>query len=161
MRPFAFLIAFLVLAPAAHAQPPHVNGVAWIGDLELRFDANRWDVNGADTAYNVFCTASGCAHTAIAVTVVDAAETACTPDALHPDDPEGSQPQTDKFDKSGLTFLVSEIDLGCRNLAGGPVHACTTYGGKTYLFDAPGEGCHTPWHASEHVDEILQGLKPR
>ena len=67
----------------------------------------------------------------------------------------------DEFSHAGLTFLVAEGDFGCRNLAGGPVRACTTHGGKTYLFDAPGQRCHTAWHAGERVNEILQGLRPR
>ena len=59
-----------------------MNGVAWIGDLELRFDANRWDVNGAKTAYDLYCKTADCARTTIAVTVADATADACTPEAL-------------------------------------------------------------------------------
>ncbi len=81
MRPLACLIAFLLLTAAAHAKPPRVNGVAWIGGLELHFDANRWEVNGADLSYNVFCEIADCANTAIAITIANTAD-ACTPDLL-------------------------------------------------------------------------------
>ncbi len=161
MRPFACLIAFLLLAPAAYAKPPRVNGVAWIGGLELRFDANRWDVNGADDAYDVFCKTAGCAHTAISIDISDDVN-ACTPDALTFKDADGaSSAPIDKFSHAGLTFLISEGDFGCANLSGGPVRACTSHGGKAYLFDAPGQRCQTEYKASERVDEILQGLRPR
>jgi hypothetical protein len=162
MRPLAFLFALLLLVSTAYAKPPRVNGLAWIGGLELQFDANRWDVNGADDEYDVFCKAADCAHTSIAVTISNEAQLACTPETLDLRDPDHPRPQqTSQFGQSGLTFLISEADLGCRNLAGGPVRACTTYGGKTYLFDAPGQQCHTQRHASERVSEILQGLRPR
>ncbi len=162
MRSLAFLAAFLLFASAAYAKPPHVNGLAWIGGLALHFDANRWQVNGAGTRYDVFCTAPECAHTTIVITIADAAGTACTPEALAFADARPSFPgHLDEFSHAGLNFLIVEGDFGCRNLAGGPVHACTTHGGKTYLFDAPGQRCHTRWHASERVNEILQGLSPR
>ena len=162
MRPLAFLIVLLLLAPAAYAKPPRVNGLAWIGGLELSFDANRWDVNGADNAYDIFCTAPDCAHTTIAVTIADEADAACTPEALASADADPAFPgHLDRFSHAGLTFLIAEGDFGCRNLSGGPVHACTTLGGKTYLFDAPGQRCHTQWHAGEHVSEILRGMRPR
>ncbi len=161
MRPLALLVAFLLLAPAAHAKPPQVNGLAWIGDLELRFDAGRWDVNGAETAYDVYCKAYDCFHTTIAITIIDRPD-ACTPEVLAFKDARPSFPgRTDGFSHTGLTFLIAEGDFGCRNLAGGPVRACTTYAGKTYLFDAPGQHCHTHFKAPARVDEILQGLRPR
>ena len=161
MRPLACLIVFLLLAPAAYAQAPRVNGLAWIGDLELGFDASRWDVNGADTAYDVYCKTPGCANTTIAITIAPGAD-ACTPEALAFADADPAFPgRIDEFSHAGLTFLVAEGDFGCRNLAGGPVRACTTHGGKTYLFDAPGQHCHTSRQAGEHVNEILQGLRPR
>ena len=69
--------------------------------------------------------------------------------------------RTDTFSHAGLTFLIAEGDFGCRNLAGGPVRACTTYAGKTYMFDAPGQHCHTQYRAAERVNEILRGLEPR
>ncbi len=161
MRPLAFLIAFLLIAPAAYAKPPRVNGLAWIGGLELSFDASRWDVNGAETAYDVYCKTPDCAHTTIAVTIAPEAD-ACTPEALTFADARPTFPgRIDKFSHGGLSFLTAEGDFGCRNLAGGPVRACTAYGGKTYLFDAPGQGCTTAPDASHRVDEILQGLRPR
>ncbi len=162
MRPFAFFIAFLLLAPAAHAKPPRVNGLAWIGGLELHFDANRWEVNGANSAYDIYCKTYDCFNMTIAVTIADEAAVACTPEALKFDEAERArQGRTDRFRQAGLTFLVAEGDFGCRNLAGGPVSACTTYAGKTYMFDAPGQHCHTKWHAAERVNEILRGLRPR
>jgi hypothetical protein len=162
MRPLAILVAFLLLAPAAYAKSPRVNGLAWIGGLELSFDANRWQVNGADNAYDVFCTAPDCARTAIAITIADEADAACTPEALNPADADAPFPwHLDRFSHAGLTFLIAEGDFGCRNLSGGPVRACTSHGGKTYLFDAPGQRCHTQSHAGEHVSEILRGMKPR
>ena len=168
MRPLVFVIALFLLAPAAYAKPPHVNGVAWIGGLALHFDANRWDVNGAGNAYVVYCKTFDCSGTTIAVTVKDAAVTACTPATLafdrQPAD-DATLPVTpgrvDTFSHAGLSFLITEGDFGCRNLAGGPVRACTTYGGKTYVFDAPGRSCRTRPDAGERVDAILQGLKPR
>lgn len=162
MRPLALLIAFLLLAPAAYAKPPRVNGVAWIGGLELRFDANRWEVNGADNAYDVFCKAPDCAHTAVAITVAAESGAACAPEALAFADANPAFPgRLDRFSHAGLAFLIAEGDYGCRNRAGGPVRACTTFGGKTYLFDAPGQHCQTGWHAGERVTEILDGLRPR
>ena len=162
MRPLAILIAVLFLAPAAYAKPPHVNGLAWIGGLELRFDANRWEVNGAGNAYDVFCSAPDCARTAIAITIAGEADAACAPEALAFADANPAFPgRLDRFNHAGLAFLVAEGDFGCRNLSGGPVRACTTHDGKTYLFDAPGQHCHTAWHAGERVGEILRGLKPR
>ncbi len=168
MRPLAFLIALLLLAPVAHAQPPRVNGVAWIGGLALRFDANRWDVNGADNAYIVYCKIHRCSGTTIAITIADAAATACAPQALAFDDePSAAVPlpptpgRVDTFSHAGLTFLVTEGSFACRGISGGPVRACTTYAGKTYLFNAPGQLCRTERHAAEYVNEILQGLAPR
>ena len=161
MRPLAFLAAFLLLVSAASAKPPHVNGLAWIGGLALHFDANRWDVNGAETRYDVYCKTSDCLHTSIAITIAEKPD-ACTPDALRFDADTVRAPlNVDTYSHAGLTFLIAEGDLGCRNLAGGPVHACTSFGGRTYLFNAPGQHCHTGWHASERVNEILQGLSPR
>ena len=58
-------------------------------------------------------------------------------------------PHIDKFGHAGLTFLLAEGDFGCRNRAGGPVRACTTYGSKSYMFDAPGQHCQTDVHAAE------------
>ena len=162
MRPLAFLIAFLLLAPAAYAKPPRTNGVAWVGGLALHFDANRWDVNGAKTAYDVYCKTSDCSGTTIAIAIEDAAGAACTPEALTFKDTDPAFPaQTDRFSHAGLSFLISEGDFGCRNLSGGPVRACTTYAGRTYMFDAPGQGCKTRYRAAERVNEILQGLRPR
>ena len=161
MRPLALFIAFLLLAAPVHAKAPRVNGLAWIGGLELSFDANRWDVNGADTAYDVYCKTPGCAHTSIAITIAPEAA-ACAPEALVFADADPAFPgRIDTFSHAGLTFLIAEGDFGCRNLAGGPVRACTTHGGKTYLFDAPGQHCQTQYKASERVNEILQGLRPR
>ena len=161
MRPSAFLAALLLLIPAAYAKPPHVNGIAWIGSLELHFDANRWDVNGADKAYAIYCKTTDCAHTTIAITITDQPG-ACTPDALKFKDARPSVPgRIDTFSHAGLSFLVSEGSFGCRNLAGGPVHACTSHAGKTYMFDAPGRHCQTQYKASERVNEILRGLRPR
>ena len=168
MRPLAFLIALLLLAQHAFAEPPRVNGVVWIGDLELHFDANRWAVNGADTSYDIYCQAAGCSRTTIAINVTDEASVACTPEALtssnarpSSDAPASFSGGVDRFSRAGLTFLVAEGSFGCRNLAGGPVHACTSYSGRTYLFDAPGEGCQTRDHAGKRVNEVLQGLRPR
>ncbi len=167
MRPLAFISAFLFLVPLAHAKPPPVNGVAWIGGLELHFNASRWDVNGADNAYDIYCKTSGCAPTTIAVTVADGTD-ACAPAALAFDDrpsadaaPPVAPGRVDRFSHAGLSFLVTEGSFGCRTPAGGPVRACTAHGGKTYLFDAPGQGCKTDIRASRSVDEILRGLKPR
>ena len=164
MRPLALLLVSLLLASAvplaAHAKPPRVNGVVWIGGLELRFDANRWDVNGAKTAYDLFCKTVDCANTTIAVTITEG-ET-CTPETLVFDDvDQPSEVRVDKFSRAGLDFLVSEGDFGCRNRAGGPVRACTTHDGRTYVFYAPGQACRTSPHIGESVDEILQGLRPR
>jgi hypothetical protein len=162
MRLLAFLIALLLLASSAYAKPPRVNGVAWIGDLELRFDANRWEVNGADGAYDVYCNARDCNGTWIAIAIAGEGETACTPEALTFEDGLRSSPaSTDRFNRAGLTFLVAEGDFGCRNLAGGPVRACTSHDGRTYTLHAPGQQCHTSPHASQFVNEILEGLKPR
>ena len=168
MRPLALLIALLLLASPALADPPRVNGVAWIGGLELHFDANRWAVNGAATSYDIYCQAAGCSRTAIAVTIADEAGAACTPEALTSNSARSSNDApvsfpggVDRFSRAGLTFLVAEGSFGCHNPAGGPVRACTSYSDKTYLFDAPGEGCQTQDHASQRVDEILQGLSPR
>ncbi len=162
MRPLAFFVALLLLAPAAYAKPPRTNGVAWVGGLALHFDANRWDVNGANTAYDVYCKTLDCSGTTIAIAIADATATACTPEALTFKDADPAfRARTDRFGHAGLNFLVSEGDFGCRNLSGGPVHACTTYAGKTYMFDAPGQGCKTRAGAAEWVNEILQGLQPR
>ena len=147
MRPLAFLIAFLLLAPAAHAKPPRVNGVAWIGGLALHFDANRWDVNGAESTP----TTSIARHaTASTRRLPSPSPTRPMPPArrrrltFEDADPAFRHGRTDTFSHAGLTFLVAEGDFGCRNLAGGPVRACTTYAGKTYMFDAPGQQLSHP-----------------
>lgn len=161
MRPLAFLIAFLFLATAAYAKPPRVNGVAWIGDLALHFDANRWDVNGANMEYDVYCKTLDCERTTIAITIVNEAN-GCTPAALAFDDKQpASAGRIDRFSHAGLSFLIAEGSFGCKTLAGGPVRACTAYSDKTYLVNAPGQGCKTNVHASQYVNEILQGLRPR
>lgn len=161
MRPLAFLFAFLMLAATANASPPPVNGVLWLGDLQLRFDANRWDVNGAKSEYDIYCKLSDCGGVSIAVTIKPTAD-ACTPGTLHFTGPDVHGPtHVDRFDHAGLTFLVAKANSNCANLAGGPVRACTTYAGKAYLFDAPGQRCRTNQHASDDFNEILQGLQPR
>ena len=161
MRPLAFLIALLFLAPAAYAKPPRVNGVAWIGGLALHFDANRWDVNGALNEYDVFCKTLECEHTTISISVANEPD-ACAPAALAFGDKQpASAGRVDKFSHAGLDFLIAEGSFGCNNLAGGPVRACTAYSNKTYLINAPGQGCKTNAHASQYVNEILRGLRPR
>ncbi len=161
MRPLAFLVAFLLLAPTAHAKPPRVNGLAWIGGLALHFDASRWQVNGAGTRYDLYCTTYDCARTTVSVAIVDRPN-ACTEEALAFDDRDSRFPgYLDTFTHDGLTFHIAEADIGCRNLAGGPVRACTSYGGKTYMFDAPGRACRTHPGAAARLNEILRGLRPR
>lgn len=161
MRPLAILIALLLLAAPAYAKPPRVNGVLWIGALQLRFDANRWDVNGADSSFDIFCKTSECSHTAIAVSIIDK-DNACTPELLKFNGtPPALSGRIDRFDNGGLDFLVAEGDFDCKALAGGPVRACTSFAGKTYLINAPGDGCRTRTDASHYIDEILRGLSPR
>ena len=155
------VFAFLLLATAAYADPPPVNGLLWLGDLQLRFDANRWDVNGAKSAYDIYCKTPGCTGVSIAVTITSTGDT-CSPEALRFDGPGVPGPgHVDQFSHAGLSFLVAEGNFDCANLAGGPLRACTAYSGKAYLFDAPGQRCHTNPHASEDFNEILQGLQPR
>ena len=161
MRPLAFLFVFLLLATSADANPPPVNGVLWLGDLQLRFDANRWDVNGAKSEYDVYCKTRDCAGVSISVTIKPSANV-CGPEALRFDGPDVRGPgRVDRLDHAGLSFLVAEGNSECPNLAGGPLRACTTYAGKTYLFDAPGQRCRTNPHASNDFNAILQGLQPR
>ena len=161
MRPLAFLFAFLLLATSADANPPPVNGVLWLGDLQLRFDANRWDVNGAKSEYDIYCKSRDCVGVSIAVTIRSTADT-CTAEALRFDGAEVPGPgRVDRFNHAGLSFLVAEGNSDCANLVGGPLRACTTYAGKVYLFDAPGQRCRTNPHVSDDFNAILQGLKPR
>ncbi len=158
----ACLFALLSLLPiAATAAPLAVNGLAHIGDLALTFDAGRWTIDGADDRYVITCHAHDCFRTTIAVTIADGEDAACTPESL-PGDPDGAfSPTAASPVASNLLAHISEPDLGCRNWAGGPVTACTTYAGRTYLFEAPGFGCHTMHDAASRVAGVLKGLRPQ
>ncbi len=161
MRKLALSLFLLLPALPASAEPPPVNGLAWVGDLELRFDANRWAINGADAAYVIHCRIHDCRRTEIFVSISDATDADCTPKGLIFDQGGSYSDWPFDLENEGLQFHVSEADIGCRNLAGGPVRACTTFGGRTYNFDAPGQHCRTPYGAGHRVEEILRGLRPR
>ena len=43
--------------------------------------------------------------------------------------------------RPGFDLHVATLDMGCRNLAGSPVFACTAYKEKLYAFTADPGGC--------------------
>lgn len=157
------LLAVLPLPAAAAIKPLAVNGIAYLGDLKLAFDAGRWAVDGAGDHYDITCQAYDCFGIEVAVTIADAATDPCTGEAVVVDPFGYAYRETISAEQivNGLTFLVAEHDIGCRNLAGGPLRACTTHAGKTYTFDAPGRHCRTHFTAGAQVLHLLGGLTPR
>jgi hypothetical protein len=157
------LLAFLPLPAAARITPLTVNGIAYLGDLKLAFDAGRWAVDGAGDRYDITCKAYDCFGIAVAITIADAVTDPCTGDAVFVD-PLGytyREPIMEERLINGLSFRIAEHDIGCRNLAGGPLRACTTHAGRSYTFDAPGRHCRTHFTAGEQVLHLLGGLSPR
>lgn len=158
----------LLSANAAGAEPPENSGSAHIGDLELRFDASVWSVDGAGDRFTIACDESECRQTAIVATIAaenDAPCTSDTPERMLVGSSDVYAP--DEFSDDG-TFRVNGLTihwaigyLGCRNWAGGPVAACTSHAGKTYRFEAHGNACRTPPYYARTVLSTLMGLRPR
>lgn len=129
-----------------------------VGDLDLHYDPEAWDVTSGETGTHVACRADGCRDVSLTIAVADPAEAPCTEALLT--GYWGTEEAT-KVDTDTLSFIVTTHDLGCRNRAGGPVYACTAHAGKTYFVNAPGDHCQTPWQHEDIVLGVLRGLRPR
>ena len=167
--PAAAVLASIALSsPAPAAEPPHVNGILWIGTLALHFDALTWAVDGSDRRYRIACLRRECRGAVIDATIEDdESGDLCSPEAMagRLGRENARLSMGHRFPASmtvhGLTVHTATLVIGCRNLAGDPLVACTHLAGRTYLFDAPGDGCHTWYGHADVVLELLTGLRPR
>lgn len=153
-----------------HAEPAKEPRTVVFGDLQLTYDPALWSVAERDGHLAIECSDRDCRNISVYASMEDDPRgDGCTADAAVAglghmtfadeylyEDTEGWSARHD-----GLTFHFATYYLGCRNLAGGPVLACTHHNGTTYLFEAPGKHCHTPWGIEAAVTELLLGVKPR
>jgi len=153
-------IVALVASPVgeAPAAAVEVMATAPVGGLDLLYDPTIWNVTSDERGTQVVCQAHDCRDVYLTITVADPEESPCTEALLT--GYWGTDAAT-TVKANALSFLVTTLDFGCRNLAGGPLYACTAHRDKTYFVAAPGDHCHTPWHHEDIVLGVLQGLRPR
>ena len=166
-------ITWLVSPAAADPEPKESQATARIGDLILDYDASRFTVRPVGDRIVIECRDEHryeCRDAFVIIRIVrDIGPESCSPEAmlghfgLGMDDVDvgigkGSIWQ---ITPNGLDLHAASIDIGCRNAAGGPVFACTRYAGRTYLFDAPGAACRTPYGHASAVVHLLSGVHPR
>ena len=166
LRPLALAAPLLGLAVPAGAVEieslPDGKARARLGDIRLYHDPGEWRIEGEDGTFAVHCRGPECEAPLMSIVAVPDALTACSPGAVIDrsalDYPDAWTRQATLSAAIGLTVHVATLDQGCRNWAGSPVYACTSHGGMTYWFLAPGEMCHTPIAESEGLRNLLDGL---
>ncbi len=144
--------------------------IARIGDLDLPYDPGRWQVTQSDAATRIICIDRDDCFGAriLAGTAPDEGPESCSETAMQarlrlgPEDIGISigKGLTSSRVVNGLVLYEATADIGCRNLAGGPVFACIHHAGTAYTFDAPGNHCHTHFGHERVVDDLLSGLRP-
>lgn len=166
----AAVVAVIWPGAIVHAEPAGDTRSVAFGDLELTYDPALWSVARGDNHLKIECADRRCRSTPVYASIVDDPHhVGCTGEAIPARFAHSTfateYPSEDtkvwSATHDGLTFYFAEIYIGCRNLAGGPVIACTHHDGATYFFEAPGDHCRTPWGIAAAIEGLLEGLKPK
>jgi hypothetical protein len=134
-----------------------------VGDLVLWFDGDIWRVERQGQSYEIHAIGAGPGDAPISLTVTGDGSKPCSPEAvldlakllysgawMH---------GVRTVPRPGFDLQVATLDMGCRNLTGSPVFACTAYQGKDYFLTAVPGGCReTPPNYDGPVLDLLMGL---
>lgn len=124
-----WLVLALAITPAGARA---AEATAPIGDLIIRYDQELWEISGSGARYEFRCRGEDCEEPIAEIVVGEDKGRTCDLDA-HVDE-SGFKPVYFEESSGGIELEILAPDLGCRNLAGGPVFACARHGGKVYLF---------------------------
>ena len=161
-------VAGVISAMAANAwaldrSPPVFTGDIIIGALARPSEAGRWLLRQTVDRYMVACNDQDCRGDLIDIAVTRDAGGECS-DAMLGERVGGAYPRAFEAKlvtivRPGLAIRAALIDMGCRNLTGSPVQACTAVAGDLYVFSADAGGCRdTPPDFDRPVLEFLNGL---
>lgn len=168
----AIAVLAIILCPllARADDDPPPTATAAIGDLALTYDPVLWRVDRTGAATAIACIDYDCQGALVTVTMEpDRGMAGCSETAMLGGLGLGlediglsiGEGWSSSRIVNGLVLHQATLDIGCRNLAGGPVLACTRHGGQAYVFNAVGEHCRTPFDHREIVSDLLSGLRPR
>ena len=159
---FAGLLAGLLFQSAAAWAAGSLATIP-VGDLVLWFDGNIWRIEPDGQIYEIHAVGAGLADVPINLSVSDEGSRPCSPEAvtdlakvLYAD---AWMHHARTISRPGFDLHVATLDMGCRNLTGSPVFACTAYRGKDYFLTAVPGGCReTPPDYDGPVFDLLMGL---
>ncbi len=146
----SLLLAALALMPLSAGEAiAEETVITPVGGLMLHHDPARWTVTATGPgAYTIACPVRECEEAVVEVEIVPESERACSGAAVvamsEAAEREVWRRTVEPHYAAGLDFRAVTVDIGCRNLAGSPVHACTSHAGRSYFFTAAGEHCRTP-----------------
>jgi hypothetical protein len=159
---FAGLLAGLLFQPEAAGAAGSLATIA-VGDLVLWFDGSKWRVEPHGQSYEIHAVEAGPRHVPISIAVTDDGSRPCSPEAVTDLSrvfyPDAWTYHVRTMSRPGFDLHVATLDMGCRNLTGSPVFACTAYKGKDYFLTAAPGGCReTPPDYGGPVFDLLMGL---
>lgn len=136
-----------------------------IGSLTLRHHATAWAVAATEAGTTLSCADPDACGRAVIRFEPAAGDVQCSAaSAIAASEiaaPEAWSRQVETIRPPGLAVHMATVDLGCRNLAGSPVFACTADRGVVYRISQLDEGCRTPRSNVDAVRELLAGLSAR